>query len=131
MVLNFSECTLMIYLYLLRVIPIVGSKVSQWGPVEFIPMFVCLYISLSGCPHRFLVIICATHNCEQRMRPQATGSNPLSGIIMSFLVCMRICQSVRPFVYPSVRLSDRASVSVSVCASIRSSAGLLQFLYLY
>ena len=51
----------------------------------------CLSVSLYNRPRRFLAIIRAACNCAQRMRPQATGSNPLSGSI--------IC--------PSVRLSGR------------------------
>ena len=48
---------------------------------------VLLFVSLSGHPCRFLAIICAACNCIQRMRPQATGSNLLSGSM--------ICPSVR------------------------------------
>ena len=47
-------------------------------------------VSLSGRPRRFLEIICVARNCAQRMRPQATSSNPLSDSI--------ICPSVRPVV---------------------------------
>ena len=45
-------------------------------------------VSMSGHPRQFLAIIIAAHNCAQRMRPQATGSNSLSGIIT--------CPSVHP-----------------------------------
>ena len=69
--------------------------------------YLCLSVPMSVCPCRFLTIIRTACNFLQRMRTQATGSNPLSGII--------ICPSVRPSFLPSVR----------------SSAGLFQFLYLY
>ena len=68
-----------------------------------VSMSLCLSVSLSGHLCFILVIICASHNFVQRMQPQATGSNPLSGSI--------IC----PF----------------VCPSVRSSAGLLRYLYFY
>ena len=45
-------------------------------------LYVCLSISLSVNPRHFLAIIRAAHNCVQRMRPPATGSNPLSGSII-------------------------------------------------
>ena len=70
--------------------------------VELICPSLCLSVYLSLCP---VVLVDfwrskrAARNCAQRMRPQATGSNPLSGSI--------------------------------ICPSVRSSAGLLQFLYLY
>ena len=52
----------------------------------------CISVSLSGCPHHFLVIICTARNCAQRMWPNATGSNTLGGSI--------ICPSVRPSCCP-------------------------------
>ena len=48
-------------------------------------------VSLSGCPRWFLAIICASCNCVQRIRPQSTRSNPLSGSV----------------IYPSIHLSGR------------------------
>ena len=67
------------------------------------------------------------------MRPQAIGSNPLSGSI----ICPSIRPSVRPpvclSVHPSVCLSVhpfiRPSISSSVRSSVRSSAGLLWFYF--
>ena len=44
--------------------------------------YLCLPVSQSSRPHRFLEIICTARNCTQRMWPQATGSNPLSGSII-------------------------------------------------
>ena len=74
-----------------------GSKGPQWCPVEHICLSIslslCLYVSIFGLPHCFLAIICATHNCAQRMRPQATGSNPLSGSI----ICPSVCPSILPW----------------------------------
>ena len=96
-----------------------SSTVSpHWGPKDpsgvQLGLYVRLYVSLYGLPHRFLVIIPAVCNCVQCMWMQATGSNPLSGI--------RIC----PSAHPSVRLSVR----LFICPSICPSAGLLLFLYL-
>ena len=62
-----------------------------------------LSVSLSGLTRRLLAIIRSARNCAQRMRPHVTGSNPLSGSI----------------------------IYLSFCPSIRSSVGLLRFLYLY
>ena len=75
-------------------IPTLGSRRSY--------IYFCISISLSLYP--FLRITfwrsnCVTYNFVQRMRPQATGSNPLSEII----------------IYPSVR------------PLVRSSTGLLRF----
>ena len=48
-----------------------GSKGPQWGPVELICLYIspsvstylCISVSMSGCPHGFLEIICASNNC--------------------------------------------------------------------
>ena len=61
--------------FLILVYPPVGSSRAYMS------------VSLSGCSRRFLAIIRAARNFAQRMWPQATGSNPLSGSI--------ICPSVR------------------------------------
>ena len=52
-----------------------------------VSLFVFIYVSLSSHMCRFLVIICAACNCVQRIWPQVTGSNPMSGGM--------ICLSVR------------------------------------
>ena len=49
--------------------------------------YVPLSISLYGRVRLFLVIIVLARNCAQRMRPQATGSNTLSGSIIHPSVC--------------------------------------------
>ena len=51
-------------------------------------MSVCMSISLSGRPRRFLEIISTTRNCAKYIRKQATGSNPLSGSIICLSVCL-------------------------------------------
>ena len=51
-------------------------------------MSLCLSVSLSGRPCCFLLIIFVAHNCVQRMRPKAMGSNPLSGSIICPSVCL-------------------------------------------
>ena len=78
-------------------------------------MYVYLSVSLSCCPHCFLVIIQAARNCTQRMQPQTMGSNTLSGSIM--------CSPVFLSVHPSVCLSFHLSVWLYVV--------ILWFLYLY
>ena len=50
-----------------------------------------LFVSLSGFPNLLLVVICAARNCVQRMQPQATASNSLSGSI------------IFPYLYPVIR----------------------------
>ena len=60
----------------------------------YLCLSVCIYVSLSGHPHRFLAIICMAHNCVQRMRPQATGSNTLSGSIIYLYIRPSICPVV-------------------------------------
>ena len=76
------------------IIPTLGYEGTHWGPVELIcpsiHIFVRPSVSLSGRLHRFLEIICAARKCVQRIQPQATGSNLLSGSI--------ICLSVRSYV---------------------------------
>ena len=73
-------------------IPTLGSEGPQWGPVELICMCLYLSVSLYGHPRQFLAIICAARNFMQSMRPQATGSNPLSGSI----ICLSVYLSGRP-----------------------------------
>ena len=81
-----------------------GSGGPQWGTVKLIFLSVYLSVSLSvGSSASIFGKICVDRNCAQRMRPQATGSNSLSG--------SKIC--------------------LSVCPTVRSSAGLLLFFYLY
>ena len=75
--------------YLKYIIPTLGySQADMW-----ISLSICLSVSLClwsvVCVAFF--IIHAARNCVQRMRPQATGSNPLSGSI--------ICLSVHPVVH--------------------------------
>ena len=55
-----------------------------------------LSVSMSVHPHRFLAIIRAAYNCVQSMLPQATVSNPLSGIIMCPPICLSV-SSASPF----------------------------------
>ena len=72
----------------------------HWIPSEpsgvqsslYVHMSWCLFVFLFCRLRRFLVIICATCNCAQRMRLQATVSNPLSVSI--------IRPSVRPSCHP-------------------------------
>ena len=45
----------------------------------YVSLFLHLSVSLSGCLCLFLVIICRSRNCAQRMLPQASGSNTRSG----------------------------------------------------
>ena len=69
-----------------------GFEGPQCGPIELMCLSFCLsiypyisvslFISLSGRPRYFLANIRTDRNCEQRMRPQATWSNPLSGSII-------------------------------------------------
>ena len=77
----------------LIIIPTLGSKGTQWGPVKIIWLSVCIYVSMSSCMHIFLTIIWVDRNCAQRIRPQAMGSNPLIVSIIGL--------SVRPSVRPS------------------------------
>ena len=95
-------------------IPTLGSEGPQWGPVELLYLSVRLSVSLYGCPHQFLAIIHAARNCAQRMRPQATGSNSLSGSIICPSVRASVCPSVHSSVPPSVRTSVHLSVHPSV-----------------
>ena len=82
--------------------PLTGVRSTPvWSSRSYISVSVSIY--LAGCPRKFLEIIRAARNCVQRMRLQSMVSNPLSGSI--------IC--------PSVHMS------------VRSSAGLLHFFYLY
>ena len=73
-------------------IPTMGSWWTQWGSVEIIFLSVGISISSPGHLHHFLVIICVARNCVQCMRPQTTGWNPLSGII----ICPSVCPSGPP-----------------------------------
>ena len=79
----------------------------------------------------------ADHNCAQRMWPQATGSNPLSGSIIcpyvrpssrlwdffDFCICINF-QCVGPalrFVYPHTGVQLRLCVCLSLCLSVSLS----------
>ena len=65
--------------------PTLGSKGTQWGPVQLIPTLGSsrfhisvrlseqLSVSLFGCLYRLLEIIHAAHNCVQSMWLNATG----------------------------------------------------------
>ena len=83
-----------------QILPTLGSRGPQWGPVELICLSVCLSVSPSLCiyvflsvhPRQFLEIICAAHTCAQCIRPQAIGSNPLIVSIIFPYVC--------PYVHP-------------------------------
>ena len=91
-------------------IPTLGSKGLQWVTVDLICPSICLsvcifvsmslYISVypSVSMYICLVVCVADRNCAQRMRPQATGSNTLSGSI--------ICPSIYMFVRLSGHLRD-------------------------
>ena len=67
--------------------PVWGSKVTiylcpHWGQKDpsgvqsilYVRTSLCLLLHLSGCLHRFLVNICTTCICVQRMWPQVMGS---------------------------------------------------------
>ena len=73
---------------------------------------VCLSVSLSGRPCRFLAIICADRNFAQGMQPQATGSNPLSGSIIFPSVRQSVCPVFCPVVCPFVRLVVRGPFAI-------------------
>ena len=66
----------------------------QRTPVGFIWDYISVYriAFLSSCLHHFLAISCATQNWVQRIWPQVTESNPLSGSI----ICTSIYQSGHP-----------------------------------
>ena len=108
--------------------PVLGSSLAMhlsphWGlsdpsGVQSSLSF-CLLVSLSGRTRLFLAIIHAAHNCAQRMWPQATGSNPLSGSI----ICPSVRPSVRPSVCPSVRLSVRLRTFCNFCICINFRCG--------
>ena len=74
----------------------INSYISpHWGlkvpsGVQF-SLYVHLSVSLSGRLHRFLVINRVDRNCAQCMRPQATGSHPLSDNIICPSVHMSSC----------------------------------------
>ena len=133
-----------------------GSEGTQWGPVKLkctsVCPSLCLVVSLSGHPRRFLEIIHTDRNFVQHMWPQATGSNTLSVSVISPSIRLSVHMSVRLsvclYVFPSVclpirlpvRLPIRPSICPSVChpyvcPSVRpsgwSSLGLWRFLYLY
>ena len=56
----------------------------------------------------------AACNCAHRMRPQAMGSNPLSGSIICPSVRPSVRQYIRPYVCPSVWKFFRPSICMSV-----------------
>ena len=80
----------------------------HWGPKEPSGVLSSLYVYLSGSlpgrPCHFLVIICTARNCVQRMQPQSTVLNPLSGSI----------------IFPFVRLFIRGNFVVIVFLLISS-----------
>ena len=83
---------------------------SSWAYMSFyisVYTYFHLSVSMSGHLCHFMATVHAARNGTHRMRPQATGSNILSGSM--------IC--------PSVHLSIRTYV--------QSSVGILRFLYLY
>ena len=90
-----------------------------------VSLYLCLSVSLSLClsaslyDHtcRYLSIISSASNYAQRMRPQATGSNTLSGSI--------IFPSVRPSVHPSIC----PSVCPYVCPVVRRTFSNFCILY--
>ena len=74
-------------------------------------------------------------NCTQRMRPQASCSNPLSGSIICPFVCLSVCPSVRPSVHPSVRLSvrpsgcPRAFLPFCICINFQCGGPASRYIY--
>ena len=74
-------------------IPTLGSRGPQWGPVDLICLSLCLYVRLPALlsgDHKS-----AASNYVKPMRPQATGSNPLSGsiifpsaVLLQFFICI-------------------------------------------
>ena len=90
----------------------------HWGPVKlicpYIRLYVRLYVSMSLClsvkspASLFGNNKSAARNWAQHMRPQATGSNTLSG--------SRIC--------PFVRLSGRPRSFCDFCISINTQNGV-------
>ena len=73
----------------------VGSRRAYMSVHPFVHPYVCISVSMHSCPCRFLEIISMACNCAQCMRPQATGSNTLSGSI----ICLSFVYLVvhRPF----------------------------------
>ena len=65
----------------------------------YISLSLCLSVSLSGNTCRFLAIICAACNCMQRILPQATRSNTLSGSIICLSTHTVICRTFEIFVF--------------------------------
>ena len=80
-------------------IPTLGSKTPVGSSQAY--MYVFLSLCLSGCPRRFLAIICAARNCAQRMQLQTTGSISLNGSI----ICPSVCLSGRPQAFCAVCMS--------------------------
>ena len=78
-------------------IPILGSRLPQWGTVELVCLSLCISVSLYGCLHQFLVIkarspeFCTAHAASvQRFKSPEWQYN------MS--VCPPVCPSVRPVI---------------------------------
>ena len=69
----------------------------QWYQVKLMCLYVYLYFCMSICLYHFLAIIHVDHNCAQIMKPQATGSNLLSGSIICLPV--RLYTQVLGFLY--------------------------------
>ena len=81
-------------------IPTLGYRVPQWGPVYLIcpSVFLCvslyLFLSVWSSASHFGNHKSVARNFAQSMRPEATGSNPLSVSI----ICPSVCSVVRgPF----------------------------------
>ena len=74
-------------------------------------LFISVY--MSGCPSIFLAIIHASRKCAQRMRLQATRSNPLSASIICPSVCLSSC--------------PRSFFNFCICINFQSGIPMSQF----
>ena len=109
-----------------------GSSVTihlspHWGPVELIRLYVSVSLSVWSPASLFGYNNSVDRYCAQRMQPQATGSNPLSGSMIylsvsppgfpwafcSFFICINFqCGGpVSQCIYPPVGFS-RAYMSI-------------------
>ena len=103
----------------------------HWGPKEpdgvqsslcvhvYVFLSVYLYVSLSSHPCRFLEIICTARNCAQRIWPQATGSDSLSGNIIFPYVRTSVRPVVRePFtifyLYSIVLILEMININITI-----------------
>ena len=87
----------------------------QWGPEDpsgfQSSLCVCLSVRSFLCPFVRMFFgnhKSAAHNCLQRMRPQTTGSNPLSDSIIFPSICPSICPQA--FFYFSILLISSVGV---------------------